>query len=581
MLSFAVFDESGPAKSWPARLAHLQGAGDLPLQGTVTFSNGRLLCEKTTPETAQLVVQVHVDRPSLANSKPPLLTDTGLGVLSLKTCLLPDRDQPYLLNLELARHQIMEFLNKLEDWNLVDLPLDNPVLQEFELARRSFTAALVAQRHEDDTLASNPTTNPASNTPPTAKPHGHWDFSPQADRMARASLAQALDAGEKLAVLAAERQMPQRLSGEVYNKAVATMTSLTGEKPAPGVPLAVPGAGTCVVATPPVVGCAISPDVFSEPIQRTAAAISDFVVMPLRWIDMEPSEGKYNFTTTDRWIEWAVRVAKVPVAAGPLVDLRPHCVPEWLYIWENDYETLRELVHDHIQQIVTRYRRTVTRWTVCSGLHVNSNFKLSFEQIMDLTRICVLVVKKLHPAAKLQVEIAQPWGEYHAEVKRSIPPLMYAEAIVQSGLAVDSLGLRIQMGQPASGQSTRDLMSLSALIDRYAQLEKPLAISALGVPSIMPQAIEGRDGGVWRSPWSETAQADWLARAATICLAKPSVQSVCWQELADGSTRAEMTGGGLVTAAGVAKLAAPRLALVRKSLRENKPLGAAATDLGA
>ena len=230
MLSFAVFDESGPAKSWPARLAHLQGAGDLPLQGTVTFSNGRLLCEKTTPETAQLVVQVHVDRPSLANSKPPLLTDTGLGVLSLKTCLLPDRDQPYLLNLELARHQIMEFLNKLEDWNLVDLPLDNPVLQEFELARRSFTAALVAQRHEDDTLASNPTTNPASNTPPTAKPHGHWDFSPQADRMARASLAQALDAGEKLAVLAAERQMPQRLSGEVYNKAVATMTSLTGEK---------------------------------------------------------------------------------------------------------------------------------------------------------------------------------------------------------------------------------------------------------------------------------------------------------------------------------------------------------------
>ncbi len=579
MLSFAVFDDSGPAKAWPTRLAHLQGAGDLPLQGAVTFSNGRLLCEKTTPETAQLIVQVHVDRPSLAPSNgqtAPASDPTGLGILSLKTCLLPDRDQPYLLNLELARHQIMEFLNKLEDWNLVDLPPDNPILQEFELARRSFTAALVAQRHEDDA----PTPNSA--TPKSGeKPHGHWEFSPQADRMARASLAQALDAGEKLAVLAAERQMPLRLSGESYIKAVNTMTSLTGERPAPGIPLAVPGAGTCVVSTPPLVGCAISPDQFSDPLQRTAAVVSDFVAMPMRWIDMEPSEGKYNFTTTDRWIEWAVRVAKLPVVAGPLVDLRPHCVPEWLYIWENDYETLRELVHDHIQQIVTRYRRTITRWTVCSGLHVNSNFKLSFEQIMDLTRICVLVVKKLHPTAKLQVEIAQPWGEYHAEVKRSIPPLMYAEAIVQSGLAVDSLGLRIQMGQPASGQSTRDLMSLSALVDRYAHLEKPLAISALGVPSIMPQAIEGRDGGLWRTPWSDNAQADWLTRAAMICLAKPSVQSVCWQELADGSTRAEMTGGGLISANGAAKPAAPRLALIRKSLRENKPLGSIATDLGA
>jgi tripartite-type tricarboxylate transporter receptor subunit TctC len=43
--------------------------------------------------------------------------------------------------------------------------------------------------------------------------------------------------------------------------------------------------------------------------------------MPMRWIDMEPAEGKYDFSATDRWIEWAVRAAKLPVVGGPLIEL--------------------------------------------------------------------------------------------------------------------------------------------------------------------------------------------------------------------------------------------------------------------
>ena len=340
----------------------------------------------------------------------------------------------------------------------------------------------------------------------------------------------------------------------------------------------------------PMVGCAVGPDQCNEGLQKVAAGACDFIRCPMRWVDLEPGEGKYDFAPTDRWIEWAVRHAKVPVFGGPLIDLRASCVPEWLYIWENDYETLRELVYDHVQQIVTRYRRTVSRWSVCSGLHVNTNFKISFEQIMDLTRVCVALVRKLHPTAKIQLEIAQPWGEYHTTNRRSLPPLLYADAVVQSGLAIDALGLRLQMGHAEPGLATRDLLSLSSLLDRYAQFDRPLAITAVGAPSgaIAPSPYLPRAGaapedpyepGYWRKPWSEDQQAEWLARALGVCAGKPYVQSVCWQELADlpasmlvgGRKAPEMPFGGLVSASGAVKASASRLAQARQEIRAGRP----------
>ncbi len=564
MLSFVVFDADGvDTAHFPPRHAYLVGPDEVPMQGDISFDPGLVECEKTVRETAGLAVQFQVGKPD-GPGVPPM--PNGLGLLTVHTCLLPDRDQPYLLTIELARHRIMFFLNKMEDWGLFDLPPDNPVMQQFEHARAQFTQALVAQRAKD-----------AEESPR----HG---FSHSADKIANNALSLAITAGEGLALINADRQLKHRLSGRIYQEAVAHLSRLTPEVPPPGAPVLIPGAGHIVLAGPPQIGCAVSPGLFGEPLHRAVMASCDFVTMPMRWVDMEPNEGKYNFATTDRWIEWAVRTAKLPVVGGPLIDFRPQAVPEWLFIWENDYETLRDLVFEHVQAVVTRYRRTVSRWTVASGLHVNTNFKISFEQIMDLTRMCVLLTKKLHPAAKIQLEVAQPWGEYHAHNRRSIPPYLYAEAAVTAGLSIDAIALRLQMGHAEPGFATRDMMSLSALLDKFAALEKPIVVSAIGAPSapITPAPFRPRAGaeaedpyepGFWRSPWSEQAQADWMTQALSICCSKPFVHSVCWQELADPPANApipEMPHGGLVTAAGVPKPALARLAQVRGYLKDGK-----------
>jgi hypothetical protein len=54
MLSFAVFDNSGPAREWPLRKAYLFGPEEVPVQGDVYFEGGVVYCEKPTPDATGL-----------------------------------------------------------------------------------------------------------------------------------------------------------------------------------------------------------------------------------------------------------------------------------------------------------------------------------------------------------------------------------------------------------------------------------------------------------------------------------------------------------------------------------------------
>ncbi len=571
MLSFVVFDAEGvDARHFPPRHAYLIGPEETPVQGEIALRIGVVDAAKAVHTTVGLAVQMLVGKGGPEGS---------LGLLTVQTCLLPDHIQPYLLTIELARRQIMFVLNKMEDWGLFDLPPDHPLITHFDSARDAFTQSLIAQRSND----------PAVTSTAGGQPTGRGGFSAKADALAEHALAVGIAAGEQLTLLNAERQFRLRTTGKGYKDALSHLGRLTPETPSGGAPVTVPGVGHCVLSELPQLGCAVNPNTFTEVQQRAVMATCDYITLPMRWIDLEPSEGKYNFTTTDRWIEWAIRTAKLPVVGGPLLDFRPQSSPDFLFIWENDYETLRDLVYEHVTAVVTRYRRTISRWTVASGLHVNMNFKISFDQIVDLTKMCIQLVRKLHPAAKVQLEVAQPWGEYHAMNRRSIPPHVYAEAIVQTGAAnpasqIDALCVRCQMGHAEPGLATRDLMSLSAMLDRYAALEKPIVVSALGCPSapITPKPFRTRSGaeagdpyepGYWRENWSENQQAAWLLAAGAIIASKPYIHSMCWQDLSDPTNPAlapEMPSGGLLTASGQPKAALNKFALLRKAIKEQR-----------
>jgi hypothetical protein len=224
--------------------------------------------------------------------------------------------------------------------------------------------------------------------------------------------------------------------------------------------------------------------------------------------------------------------------AGPLVHFSNVAIPDWLYIWEHDYETVRDLLYEHVDRVAARYGPHVILWNVLSGLHVNAQFSFTFDQLMDLTRMTVGLIKKSNPNARTMIELTQPWGEYYANNQRSIPPLLYAEMIVQSGIQFDVFGVQLRFGIPREGCWQRDLFQISALLDRFAPLGKPLMISALQVPSAPAPQPEagGPSAGMWRKPWSEVLQAKWLEAVTDIALSKPYVEAICWNDLSDAKS---------------------------------------------
>ncbi|MEM1423158.1 MAG: endo-1,4-beta-xylanase [Planctomycetota bacterium] len=504
MISFRTFQPDAE------RRAHTIAKDAIALPSRVRLEGDVIVCESPTGDAVALGVQ----------------HDLGaLGSLALRTCLLPQRESPYLLSLELARQRVMRLLEALEDWRLTALPTTHPAMVAIARTLEAFTLALVEGRDPDGA------------------------FTPRQAELSNLALSHAIDAGEALALECANRRLQARFEDEEQRT--------------------------------PQIGCCVHVERFAEPLQKLIATGLGFMTSPMRWPDIEPQEGKFSFVKTDRWIEWAVRQARIPVVAGPVLDFSKEQTPEWMHIWRHDYDTVRECVYEHATRVVTRYRRTVSRWTAVSGLNLNDDYSLSTDQMIELTRLVIHVIRKLQPSARVTVDLDQPFGDHTSRNAESVSPRLYAEMVLDSGIHVDAFGLRLQMGDGHEGRETRDLLQMARLIDDFASLERPIHVSAMGVPDT-PSGVA--HAGRWRQEWSPDHQARWLGHAIAIAAANHSVQSVCWQALYDlpaDEQRYAMRRGALIDEHGRAKPALRRFLEVARAIHARTRPTLEAPSMGA
>lgn len=517
VLRFLIPDSSRGMVEQGLRRAHLLGQDNIAVAGKVRLEGDQIVCEADPTQAVGLCLQI----------------DAGdCGVLMLQTCLLPRRERPYLLSLELARHRVMHFLVKLEDWLEGAPPPDEP-MRLFEEAQREFMNAIAidASRH------------------PVRLP--------EQDSLARAALCKGIDATESLSMWAARaglRVREHQLRNLAPQAARLRRPLLAAQAP-------------CAFPTPEM--------------QRAVRTSVDAVALPLAWASVSPAEGEYDFGYGDAWAQWVAGLIGGPganpaerlsIIAGPIVDLRAGRAPDWAKVWRNDYESLREIAFEHLQRVCARYARVVSRWTPLSGVNQNDAFQLTVEQMLDLTRLSVMAVRKFNPHAKVHLEIDQPFGESASRNPITVPPLLFAEMVVQQGLQVDAIDLCVQMGDAASGHGARDLAQLSDLIDRYSMLGKPIAVS-LCAPSAQSATNESlacvMEPGAWRGSWDADHQAEWLGQATLVAGGKLCVTGVTWRQLIDAERfgpGVEMTTGGLLRVDGTPKPALDRLAQTRRMI---------------
>jgi hypothetical protein len=420
-----------------------------------------------------------------------LLWDCGaVGSYHIETTRLPPRDKPYNLNVELARFRLMRIVQKQEDWNLFDFPRAEKFTQYFQEAQAMFAEAL-----------------------------GMLDRPGEASKLADASLALSVDLSEQLAVFHGDLLLNRRRASGAFVKHV--------------------------------VGCRVNSLVQNQKYRETLADNFDYVVLPMSWKQMQPQEQTFNTETVDDWVELLAR-KRVPIIAGPLISLDEGMIPDWLFIWEHDFDTLREMAYEFVQKVVQRYRRAVGAWNVVSGLHAGAAFHLSFEQIIEMTRMLIAQVKTILPNARTLVSITHPFGEYHAKAGIGVPPMLYAEMVAQAGVNFEAFGLELELGVPNPGLFTRDLFQLSCLLDRFSTLGRPVYLTATCAPgrntSDPGDASDGHldpsQAGRWHRPWDPQVQAEWMDAVYKLAFSKPYVESVAWGDLADLSQ--QLPGGGLL-----------------------------------
>jgi len=423
------------------------------------------------------------------------------GRIMLPTTRLPERKRSYNLNVELARARLMQITLKREDWSFFE-------------ETNTFTDLA----HEAEALFIEALKN-------IADPG-------KASMLADKSLQKALVFSEKLAAKHAE----MFFAAKYRNKSLGRHS----------------------------LGCVVSPELIgNEKYYKCLLDMFSFVTIPVNWAKIEPEQGNYDFSSIDSCID-KLAGKRLGVCAGPLLCFSEENLPKWILEKKPKFEKVREIAYDFVSRMVTRYSNYVHAWRVISGMNACNTLEFNFEQIIEMTRAACLAAKNADVKSRKVVEVQFPFGEYYAYNRDTVPPLVYTDMIIQSGISFDSFAIQLKFGKNQPGMHVRDMLQVSSVLDLFSPTGKPIHITEVAVPDSCGQGDFACDiAGCWHDKWDQQLQSDWLEQLYKIILGKPFVNTVTYSALVDLKDNA-IPGSGLLTSDMKAKKAFMAIAKLQK-----------------
>lgn len=457
----------------------------------VSLAGDTLVCRRDMSDSARLFLSYAVP---------------GLGRPILNTASLCEREEPYVLSVELARGRLGLVRDQLAAWQQSGMGITDEAHAALSKAQAKFRLAACGEIGR----AGSPETRPAA-------------------------LAAACEAADVLV----ESYVRQRLALRRRRSAhlpILLGCSLLGMRPA---------------------------------IAGDKAFVSTFTAATsaVEWRRIEASQGDYEWTLQDEQVEFATRNRLVPIG-GPLLDFGPLGMPDWLWKWGRDYYALQSFVSDFVETAINRYASRVRVWEVAARANTGGGLGLDEEHRLALTARAIEVAKQTDDELQLSLRVDQPAGEYQAAGLHRLSPLQFVDALIRSGAGLTGLTLEFAVGYRPGGSGYRDRFEMARLIDQWATLGLPLTIS-LAFPSqskFDPHAEPGIDvcEAQWKTPWSEPAQAHWLGEMLPLLMSKPSVAGIEWCNFSDAVPH-RYPHSGLIRPDGSAKPAFERVVRIRET----------------
>jgi hypothetical protein len=409
------------------------------------------------------------------------------GTLLLSTATLKEKLQPYQLPVELARGTLNRLRNQLAAWQMNGFEMPEAARPVLKQAVEQFVAAATNQSHPE-----------------------------HAATFAEKAINTTLVAMKTIVGAYAEAIINGRLQAKPRI-----------------IPLFAGRLGGSVPA---------------GPIAAAFTAAFNAAIVPFSWNVVESDEGRKNWSLYDAQIQWC-QSQGLRVCGGPLLEFERRKLPDWLFLWEGDFENLLAVAGDHVRTVVSRYRGKVAFWNVAGRLMTGEALGLDDEQKLRMVVRAIEVIRSADPQTPVIVSFDQPWAEFMAHQETDLTPMYFADALVRAELGIAGIGIDIAIGCQETATLPRDWLEFGRHLDRWSLLGLPLLVS-LAVPS-------AGDG------LSFETQQSWARSYVPAALARPAVQGIFWNQLLDSEAH-DFPGTGLVDAAGNTKPAVAVLAELRK-----------------
>jgi hypothetical protein len=424
------------------------------------------------------------------------------GMITLSTGSLVERPEPYYLPLELARGKLGQLRNQMNDWRSLGLSVPADLQQKMADATRLLGQAAVMDQSSAESWA-----------------------------LADQTIVLALDAAHQLAGCYTEQALAIR------RRNVQRLPSLLGAD----------------------LGISLLDDYTAREFLQTFNAAD----VPLTWKEVETAEETYSWEITDRQIEWC-RARGLKVVAGPLLQLDARTIPNWLYLYEDDFEAVLTFASDFVRAAVNRYRGQVDGWICAGRLNTAEILGLAEEETVRLAARAVELTRQWDPQAAILVSFDQPWAEYMGHKRADFPPLHFADALVRANLGLTALMIEINVGYSPGGSMFRDPLEFSRHLDSWSMVGMPLYLSLCAPSAGHADPLAVRRAKLPPDLWNPRAQQAWVQRYVPLALAKPFVHGVIWNQLRDAEPH-DFPHGGLFDLRRHPKPALRQLASVRSA----------------
>lgn len=453
-----------PLDDWEVQCAYMAGIEGAPWRSRNSYADGLLTIDRMIDESGCLFL------PWPRN---------GAGYTTISTASLRERDEPYLLPLELARGVVNRSRSQAAEWEIAGLQVPDELREQLREATAAFISAATIHNRDAGEAAT------------------------RADQ----AIEQALAVGGKLADQYAQQSLAIRRS---QTQRLPTLLAASID----GLPE-------------------------NDEIKQQLIGSFNSVAVPLCWKDIEPNAGEYVWDKADRYIQWC-QANGLRVCGGPLLSLDRFSLPDWVYLWEDDFKQLADFLLQFISAAVERYRGQVHLWQAAARVNVDSELALGEEQRLKLTVGAVETIRRIDPQTPVVVNFDQPWGEYLSHKDMELSPLHFADTLIRAEMGLAGLGLEVNLGYWPNGTLPRTLLDISRLIDRWSILGLPLLV-LLTCPSETapdPLAEEGIVNAAGRNVQDDAR------RIIELLLAKSTVHGIVWNQLTD-STPHRFPFGGL------------------------------------